>query len=88
VIPLQAVVLTAVAVLGTAVVLTRDVLRQVLVLGVYGLALVILFVVFQAVDVAYSMLVVSTIALPFFLLLTIGRVRAPRLIDRTKEPDE
>ena len=87
-IPLQATLLGLVALLGTTVVLTRDLLGQVLVLSVYGLALVLLFVVFQAVDVAYSMLVVSTIAFPFFLLLTIAKVRAPRVVDRTEEDGE
>ena len=39
---------------GLAVVTTRDPLRQVLVVGLYGLALAVLFVVFQAPDVAIS----------------------------------
>jgi energy-converting hydrogenase B subunit D len=88
VIPLQATVLVLTAVLGTAVVLTRDVLRQVLVVGVYGLALVLLFVVLQAPDVALSALVVSTVAMPFFLLVAIAKVRAPRVVDHTEEEDE
>jgi energy-converting hydrogenase B subunit D len=79
VIPLQAIVLLLVGVLGTAVVAARDELRQLLVVGVFGLALVLLFVVLQAPDVALSELVVSTIALPFVLLVAIARVRTPRV---------
>lgn len=66
--------LTLVAVLGVAVVLTRDPLRQVMVNGVYGLALVLLFAVLQAPDVAISMAVVSTVAYPAVLLMTLYRV--------------
>jgi uncharacterized MnhB-related membrane protein len=75
VIPLQAVALALMAIVGTAVVLTRDPLRQALVLGVYGLLLALLFVVFQAPDVALSELVVGTIAFPIVLLVAITRVR-------------
>ena len=64
-IPLQLVVIALVGLGGLAVVTTRDPLRQVLVLGLYGLALVVLFVVFQAPDVAISELVVSSVAAPF-----------------------
>src|SRR5439155_4654849 len=65
VIPLQAVAIGLVALGGLAVVAARDPLRQALVLGVYGLTLVVLFVVLQAPDVALSELVVSTVAFPF-----------------------
>jgi uncharacterized MnhB-related membrane protein len=60
---------------STAVVLSRDPLRQVIANGVYGLLLAILFLVFQAPDVALSMLVVSTVAYPLILLVSIARVR-------------
>jgi uncharacterized MnhB-related membrane protein len=75
VIPLQVVVLALVALLGLAVVLQRDPLRQVIVNGLYGLLLVVLFMVFQAPDVALSMLVVGSIAYPFVVLIAIARVR-------------
>ena len=74
-IPLQAVVLALVVVVGTTVVLSRDPLRQVIVNGVYGLVAVLLFVVFQAPDVALSALVVGTIAFPLVLLVAITKVR-------------
>ena len=72
---LQALVLTLVAIVGTAVVLSRDVLRQVIVNAVYGLLAVLLFVVFQAPDVALSMLVVGSIAYPLILVVSIKKVR-------------
>lgn len=67
--------LTLVGVLGVSVVLTRDPLRQVMVNGLFGLALVLLFTLLQAPDVAISMAVVSTVAYPAVLLMTIYRVR-------------
>lgn len=75
-IPLQLAILLVVAVAGTAVVLSRDPLRQAVVNGAYGLVLTLLFVVFQAPDVALSMLVVGSIALPLVLVVTIKKVRA------------
>jgi energy-converting hydrogenase B subunit D len=75
VIPLQAAVMVLVALAGLAVVLTREVVRQAVVLGIYGLLLVVLFLVLQAPDVALSALVVSTVAYPLVLLAAIARVR-------------
>jgi energy-converting hydrogenase B subunit D len=75
VIPLQVVSLALVAVVGTIVVLVRDPLRQIVLISFYGLALVVLFLVFQAPDVALSMLVVGAIAYPLVVLVAISRVR-------------
>jgi uncharacterized MnhB-related membrane protein len=75
VIPLQLVALLLVAVAGTAVVLTRDLVRQVLVNAVYGLALIVLFLVLQAPDVALSAIVVGTAAFPLILLAAIVKDR-------------
>ncbi|MFR0357352.1 hydrogenase subunit MbhD domain-containing protein [Streptomyces sediminimaris] len=72
---LQTVVLTLVAILGVSVVACRDPLRQTVVNGMYGLALVILFTVLQAPDVAISVAVVSTVAYSVLLLATIQRTR-------------
>lgn len=74
-IPLQVVSLALVAIVGSIVVLVRDPLRQVILISLYGLALVILFMVFQAPDVALSMLVVGSIAYPLVVLVAIARVR-------------
>ena len=73
--PLQALIMILVAVGATAVVLTRNVQRQILVNGVYGLLLVVLFVVLAAPDVALSMLVVSTVGYPLVVLIAIARSR-------------
>jgi uncharacterized MnhB-related membrane protein len=73
--PLQTVSLLLVVAGATAVVLMRDVQRQIVVNGFYGLALVILFVVFAAPDVALSMLVVSTVGYPLVVLIAIARSR-------------
>jgi len=82
---LHAVVLVSAALLATAVVLTRNTLRQILVNGVYGLMLVILFVVLQAPDVALSMLVVTTIAYPLIVLAAIARTRRGKLTDEQEQ---
>ena len=73
--PLQTMTLILVTVAATAVVLTRDVQRQILVNGVYGLLLVVLFTVLAAPDVALSMLVVSTVGYPLVVLIAIARTR-------------
>jgi energy-converting hydrogenase B subunit D len=82
---LQAVVLVSAGLLATAVVLTRNTLRQILVNGVYGLMLVVLFVVLQAPDVALSMLVVTTIAYPLIVLAAIARTRRGKLTDEQEQ---
>lgn len=71
---LQVVCLLAVAVLGTAVVRTRDPLRQAAVTGIFGLALAALFVAVQAPDVALSMMVVGGIVVPVLVLLAMARI--------------
>ena len=71
--PLQSVSLVLVTLAATLVVLTRDVQRQIIVNGFYGLLLVILFLVFAAPDVALSMLVVSTVGYPLVVLIAIAR---------------
>jgi energy-converting hydrogenase B subunit D len=72
---LQIAALAAVAVGGGAVVAASDPLRQTLVLSVFGMALTMLFFVFQAPDVALSEIVVSTVGLPVMILLALRKVR-------------
>jgi energy-converting hydrogenase B subunit D len=72
---LQITALVAVAVAGGAVVVAGDALRQTMVLGIYGLALTMLFFTFQAPDVALSEIVISTVGLPVMVLLTLRKVR-------------
>jgi energy-converting hydrogenase B subunit D len=71
---LQIAALAAVAVGGGAAVLATDPLRQTLVLSVFGMALTMLFFVFQAPDVALSEIVVSTVGLPVMILLALRKV--------------
>jgi len=80
---LQGVLLVLVAVGGTAVVLTRDPLRQAIVAGVFGLLLGVLFFAFQAPDVALSQIVVGSVALPAMLVLTLAKLAQLR-----RESDE
>jgi uncharacterized MnhB-related membrane protein len=80
---LQIVALAAVAVGGTATVAVRDPVRQALVSGVFGVALAVLFFVFQAPDVALSQIVVASIAVPVMVLLALTKIR-----DEEEEQDE
>lgn len=77
-IPLQVVAIALAALGAVLVVVVRDVVRQAILVSFYGLALVALFVVFQAPDVALSELVVGTIAYPLVLVAALARIRAIR----------
>lgn len=70
--------LLVVALAGLAVVLTRDPVRQTLVVGFFGLQLAVLFLTFQAPDVALSALAVGSVALPLMLLLALACMRRER----------
>ena len=74
-IPLQVAAIGLVGLGALAVVTTRDPLRHSIVLGLYGLALGVLFVIFQAPDVALSALVVSSVPFPLILLATLAKLR-------------
>jgi energy-converting hydrogenase B subunit D len=72
---LQTAALSLVALAGSGVVMASDPLRQTIVLGIFGLALAVLFFVFQAPDVALSEIVVSTVGLPVMILLALRKIR-------------
>ena len=72
---LQIIALILVAAGGAAVVITGDPLRQAMVLGVYGIALTLLFFTFQAPDVALSEVVVTGIGLPLIILAALRKIR-------------
>jgi len=72
---LHAAILIFVAVAGTAVVLTRNPLSQVIGLTFYGLLLALMFFIFQAPDVAFSQIVVGAVALPLMVLLALAKIR-------------
>jgi uncharacterized MnhB-related membrane protein len=82
---LQVAALASVAVGGAAVVLSPDPLRQVVVLGIFGLSLTMMFFVFQDPDVALSEIVVSTVGLPVMVLLALRKVSEHR---RQREEQE
>jgi energy-converting hydrogenase B subunit D len=85
---LQIAALAAVAIGGTAVVIASDPLRQTLVLSVYGMALTMLFFVFQAPDVALSEIVISTVGLPVMILLALRKVREHEREGQDEEPEQ
>jgi uncharacterized MnhB-related membrane protein len=73
-----AVQLTALALvlLGSVfVVLTRDLVKLVIANSLYGLVLVVLFLVFGAPDVALSELVVGTVAMPLAIVVALVKER-------------
>jgi uncharacterized MnhB-related membrane protein len=72
---LQVTILVLVAAGATGVVLTRQPVRQVVALSVYGLLLAVLFLAFQAPDVTLSELTVGAVALPAILLLALAKMR-------------
>jgi uncharacterized MnhB-related membrane protein len=72
---LQVTILVLVAAGATAVVLIRELPRQVIMLSVYGVLLAVLFLAFQAPDVALSELAVGAVALPMVLLLALAKIR-------------
>ena len=74
-IPLQLAAMLLVGAAGLAVVLARDLLRQALLNSFYGLLVVVLFLVFQAPDVALSALAVGGGAAPLVILAALAKLR-------------
>lgn len=72
---------------ATAVVLTREPRRQVMVVALYGIVLTVLFMVLQAPDVAFSELAVGTAALPLMLVVTLAGTSRHRRPD-DQQPDQ
>lgn len=82
---LQIAALTAVAVAGGGVVVTSAPLSQTIVLGVFGISLTMLFLVFQDPDVALSEIVVSSVGLPVMILLALRKIREQEQEHEEKE---
>lgn len=72
---LQITILSFVLVTGTAVVLTRDPVKQVVGLSFYGIILGLLFFILQAPDVALSQITIGAVALPLMFMLSLAKVR-------------
>jgi uncharacterized MnhB-related membrane protein len=79
----QAITIVSMGIVGTAVVLARDPLRQALILGIYGMTMIATFFALQAADVALSAIVISTVGLPPMVLLALRKLR-----DYRKDPGE
>lgn len=71
------------AISATAAALTRDPVRQAVVLALLGLSLAALFTVLQAPDVALSQLGVGSAITPLLILLTVRKVSR-----RQAQPEE
>ena len=63
---------------GTSVALTRTPRRQVMAISVNGLVLALLFMALQAPDVAFSELIVGTVATPLLILVALASMRMDR----------
>jgi uncharacterized MnhB-related membrane protein len=72
------VTLALVAVGATMVVRTQEPSAQAVVLGGYGLLLSLLFVLFQAPDVALSQIAVGTAVVPLMVLLSVRAIARHR----------
>lgn len=73
--PLIVAALVLAALMATAVVLTRDTVRQAIVLSGYGMVLGLLFLILQAPDVAMSQIGVGTVLLPLVVVLALHATR-------------
>lgn len=65
-----------VAFFGTAMVLTADPRRQVIVSGPFSLALIVLLTALHAPDVVLSAVVVGLIGYPVMVLLALAKIRS------------
>ena len=72
---LQAIALIFLGVAATVLVLTRQPVSQAILISFYGLLLAIVFVLFQAPDVALSQIVIGAIALPLMILLALAKIK-------------
>jgi uncharacterized MnhB-related membrane protein len=84
---LQIFALAAIALGAPAVVLTREPLKQAVVVGIYGLALALLFLIWNAPDVSLSQIVISAVGLPAMILLAVAKIREHER-EREAEQDE
>ncbi len=72
---MQVVILALVAISGTLVVLTRRPDCQPIGVSFFGLVLAVMFLVFQAPDVALSQIVVGAVGLPLMILLALAKLK-------------
>lgn len=81
--------LLLVAASGTAVVFSRDPNSQPIGISFFGLILALMFMLFQAPDVALSQIVIGTVGLPLMILLALAKLRRDALtLERRKSPEQ
>ena len=88
VLAMRALVLLGVAAVSTAVVLVRDPTKQTIAVCFYGLLLALMFLLFQAPDVALAQIVVGAIALPLMILLALVKMRRTEIAFADREKSE
>jgi energy-converting hydrogenase B subunit D len=80
---LQLTALALVVMGGTIVALNREVAGQPITVSLFGLILSVMFMAFQAPDVALSQIVVGAVGLPLMILLAIAKLhRDEQLLKR------
>ncbi len=72
---LQYGVMILVGLAGTAVVLTRNPVNQLIGIAFYGVVLAVMFYLWQAPAVALSQITVGALALPVLLMFALSRMR-------------
>jgi uncharacterized MnhB-related membrane protein len=82
---LQIAILVLVAASATAVVFTRNPDHQPIGVSFFGLVLALMFLIFQAPDVALSQLVIGTVGLPLMLLLALACLKRYEPKDHDEE---
>lgn len=68
-------VLLGVAAAGLGVVRTREPAEQAVAVSFFGLVLAVLFLLYQAPDVALSQIAIGAVALPLMILLALAKIR-------------
>jgi uncharacterized MnhB-related membrane protein len=68
-------ILIFVAASGTAVVFSRNPSNQPIGISFFGLILALMFLMFQAPDVALSQIVIGSVGLPLMILLALAKLR-------------
>jgi energy-converting hydrogenase B subunit D len=84
---LIAVMLSLVALAGTAVVLSERPQRQALVLSAFGLTMALLFLLLDAPDVSLSQIGVGTAIVPLMVMLAVRKTERRVPPDRSPEAD-
>jgi uncharacterized MnhB-related membrane protein len=72
---MRSAILALVAVGAFGVVRTREPFAQAIAVSAYGLVLALMFLLFQAPDVALSQIVVGAVALPLMITLALTKIR-------------